>query len=122
MCLKLIYIHKHVSLFTIANISNIVFVSIDDNLPPILQRDPYEFSVLEGDNINSSITAYDPEGSRLTYNINSTKARVQPGGTFIYKTTVSSLGRNEYFQYFRISVVDECNLQSSIIVKVRCKV
>jgi hypothetical protein len=91
---------------------------VDDNLPPVVQRDPYEFSALEGDIISSDITAYDPEGSRLTYTVNSTRASVQPGGKFRYKTTVSPLGGNEHFEYFRISVVDECNLQSSIIVKV----
>ncbi|XP_062612521.1 uncharacterized protein LOC134274281 isoform X2 [Saccostrea cucullata] len=89
-----------------------------DNLPPILQRDPYEFSVVEGDTINSKIMAYDPEGSELTYKINSTKATVQQEGRFFYKTKVSSLGRDGYFEYFNISITDECDLQSSIIVKV----
>lgn len=90
----------------------------EDNLPPVLQRDPYEFSMVEGDTINGSILAYDPEGSPLRFSINSTRATVHHGGSFVYKTNVSSLGRKDYFEYFRISVMDECNLQSSIVVKV----
>lgn len=89
-----------------------------DNLPPVLQRDPYKFSVVEGDTINGSILAYDPEGSPLRFSINSTRATVQQGGAFVYKTNISSLGRKDYFEYFRISVMDECSLQSSIVVKV----
>lgn len=89
-----------------------------DNLPPVLQRDPYEFSMVGGDTINGSILAYDPEGSTLRFSINSTRATVHHGGSFVYKTNVSSLGRKDYFEYFRISVMDECNLQSSIVVKV----
>ena len=90
-----------------------------DNLPPVLQREPYQFNVVEGDIINSSVAAYDPEGSRLKFSVNSTDASVQSqGGAFLYRVAAVSLGWKERFEYFNISVVDDCNLQSSLVVKV----
>nr|XP_022325495.1 von Willebrand factor D and EGF domain-containing protein-like isoform X4 [Crassostrea virginica] len=91
----------------------------EDNLPPVLQREPYQFNVVEGDIINSSVAAYDPEGSRLTFSVNSTDASVQVRDrAFLYRVAAVSLGREERFEYFNISVVDDCNLKSSLVVKV----